>query len=59
MRPGNIFKPALQAVQKEMHDVDKLFTTFGTVEEDLNLSESSSSKSNSDSDLEEEAIYLL
>ena len=53
MRPGNIFRPALQAVQKEIHQVDTLFSKFGTVEEDLNLSESSS---DSDSDLEEASL---
>ena len=56
MRPGNIFKPFLQKVQSDLHQVDSLFSKFGSVEEDLQLSESSSD--DSDSELEDAACQL-
>ena len=56
MRPGNIFKPFLQKVQSDLHQVDSLFSKFGSVGEDLHLSESSSD--DSDSELEDAACQL-
>ena len=41
LRPNNVYKPALQHVQQEMHEVDKLINKMGIVEQDLQLSESS------------------